>query len=389
MKKILFAAPHHYSSVARVGGHQYARLFSENDWKVLYVSNFLSPFNLLGNIRSDAFKKRFSNYLRNGEAVSPSLASYVPLTLLPHHNFTFLDQKWILDNYYRFSLPPLAPLLKKRGFDRVELLWLDCPNQLFWKKIIPHQVSVYRISDAIESFPNSGKNLLKAHDEAIRTCDVVIISSKVLKGELEHRYPSVVFHYCPNGVDLSNFIREDYVVPEEYRELRGKIALYVGAIDEWFDAELLVRSADHCPDMNFVVIGPDRTSRMSAVRRPNIHYLGSKSYTDIPNYMHYAQMGIIPFKKTDLVRCVNPIKMYEFFSLGKPVISTSWEELELLGSPCFLAKTPQEFIELVSQAKEPARSSAEELIQYARDNTWTKRFDFLMDLMHPAAIKVS
>jgi len=381
MKKILFAAPHYFSSFARVGGHQYARMFAKNSWDVLYVSNFLSPLNLLLNLNDKSVRSRFLNHVKGGEKVSKNLLSYVPFTAFPHHNHTTLDRKWILNNYYRFSIPSLKSYLKKGGFDKVDLLWLDCPNQLFWKKIFKNVKSIYRISDAIEEFPNTGQNLLCAHYEAIEKCDLVIVTSKIILSELEKNHLNKTFHYCPNGVDLSNFIRKDYSYPSEYVSLKSKIALYVGAIDEWFDLDLLLYLADHCKNIDFIVIGPDKFLKMQTIVRPNIKYLGPKPYLEVPNYMFYCDFGIIPFKKSKLVRCVNPIKMYEFFSLGKPVISTTWEELELINSPCLLAKDHHSFLGLILDQWNLSQTKKDHLIQYAKDNTWDNRFKYITNLV--------
>jgi hypothetical protein len=372
MNKILFASPHYFSGYIQVGGHHYAKVLSRNNWKVLYCSLYLSPFTLLlGKDRKD-INSRFSNHIHGGEYINENLLSYVPFTLLPHHNLTIFDKKWFLYNSYRFTVPSVAGVLQKHGFEDVDVLWLDGPYQIFWKNTIRYRKSIYRIYDAVEQFPNTGKNILDAHEEAIASSDVVIVTSKVLTNELSNKYKNVNFLHCPNGVDLSNFLKTDYQEPEEYRGFKGRKALYVGAIDEWFDEDLLMYVADHSQDTNFMIIGPDRSGKMDSVKRPNIYYLGPRPYSDIPDYMFYADFGIIPFKSTKLVRCVNPIKMYEYFSLGKQVVSTSWEELQLSGVPCLLAKNNKDFLGFIN-SHEVLNPDRDYLIRYAKENTWENR----------------
>jgi len=381
MKKILFAAPHFFSGFVRVGGQQYAKLLSKNNWKVIYSSNFLSPFNLLfGKNRTD-IRMRFSNYLRGGENINENLKSHAFLTFLPHHNFTIFDRKWLLYNYYKFTFPQINKMIKKNSFKDVDVLWIDSPSQIFWKNIINFKKSIYRIPDAIEEFSKNREVIIKAHEDAIHSVDTVIVTSKVLINELKEKYKNVNFLYCPNGVDLSNFIKDKYHKPDEYLDIKGKIALYVGAIGEWFDEELLLYLADNSKDINFFIIGPDRTNKMKAIKKSNISYLGPKEYKDVPDYMYQADFGIIPFKSTKLVRCVNPIKLYEFFSLGKQVVSVSWEELELLKSPCLLAKNSSEFLELIhsDMVIHPDHSC---LTNYANRNTWESRLRDILKLIN-------
>jgi hypothetical protein len=380
MNRIVFAAPHYYSSFIQVGAQHYARVLSKNSWNVLYFSNYLSPFNLfLSKDRRD-IGSRLSNHIHGGERINPNLFAYVPFSFLPHHNFTIFDKRWFLDNAYRFTVPPVTGILRKHLFENVDVLWIDCPNQIFWKNIIGHTKSIYRIFDDIEAFQKVGPVLMEAHEEALLSSDVVIVTSKALIKDLTRKYKDVSFRHCPNGVDLTNFLREEYVKPNEFKNIKGRKALYVGAIDDWFDENLLAYIASHSPEIDFCVIGPDRLGKMSGINQRNIHYLGPKPFKEIPNYMFYADFGIIPFKSNRLVRCVNPIKMYEYFSLGRQVISTSWEELELLKVPCLLANNKEEFLEYVN-GDQVLYPDNRYLTQYAKENTWENRLRDILGLL--------
>jgi len=380
MKKILFAAPHYFSGQIQVGAQHYSKLLSNNNWSVMYFSNFLSPFNLLFENNRKDIKLRLLNAINGGEYINENFFSQVCFTFLPHHNFTIFDKKFILYNYYKFSFPRIRKLLKEKDFDDVDVLWLDCANQIFWKYILKYKKSIYRIYDAIEEFPNTGKIVLDAHAEAIKSCDLVLVTSMVNLNELVSKYNKINFVYCPNGVDLSNFLRSEYREPVEYKEIKKKRALYVGAIDEWFDEELLVFLAEHSPEIQFIVIGPDRLGKMQSIHNANIYYLGPKPFKDIPDYMFYADFGIIPFKNTKLVRCINPIKMYEYFSLGKQVVSSTWEELELLKTPCLLAKGKINFLDLI-KSNEVMNPCANLLTDYAKANTWEVRLRNIIKLI--------
>ena len=380
MKKVLFAAPHYFSTYTKVGGQHYAKLLSKNNWKVVYFSNSLSPFNLLLSRNRENIKMRFLNYINGGEFINENLLSYVPFTFVPHHNFTIFDKNWFLYNYYKFCIPPITRVLIKQGFENVDVLWIDSIAQIFWKNIIKYKKCIYRISDVIEEFSNTGKILLDAHEEAIVSSDVVIVTSKVLIKELNNKYKNVNFLHCPNGVDLSNFLKEDYQEPHEYRGIKGRRALYVGVIDEWFNEDLLIYLADNSPNITFIIIGPDRLNKMKFIKRSNINYLGPKEYREIADYVFYSDFGIIPFKSSKLVKCINPIKMYEYFSLGKQVVSTSWEELELLDAPCLLAKNYGDFLDLVN-SEGVLHPDRDHLINFAKQNTWEKRLRHTLKLI--------
>ena len=84
MRKILFASPLYFTSPVKIGGHQYARLFSENGWETYYFSNPLSPFNIVFNKNRNDVLERMKIYLRGGIHLN-KVWSYVPLTFVPHH----------------------------------------------------------------------------------------------------------------------------------------------------------------------------------------------------------------------------------------------------------------------------------------------------------------
>lgn len=387
MKKILFAAPHYFSGSVRVGGQNYAIGFSDLGWKVGYVSTFLSPFKIGFLKDRESIGAQWKILKKGGETIGNNVWAYVPFTLIPHHNHTFLDKGFLLNNYYRFSIPPIKYLMKKKGLLDIDILWLDCPHQNFWRKLLKYKFIVYRVSDNIQFFKNTGTNLISAHEDAMLFSDLIIVTSKILLKKLKEEYKNKKIVYCPNGVNLDNFCRNIYKEPEEYKKIKGKKALYIGAIEEWFNVRLLIYLADNSPDTNFVIIGPDNGNIMEEVHVSNIIYLGPKPYNKIPDYIYYCDYGIIPFRSTELIQTVNPIKMYEFFSLGKPVVSTSWDELELIDTPCNLAHSKEEFLEIINDNKRLHNYDYSHLHNYAKQNTWEKRILYIQDMIGELAVK--
>ena len=57
-------------------------------------------------------------------------------------------------------------------------------------------------------------------------------------------------------------------------------------------------------------------------RAENIHYLGSKSYQELPAYLAGWDLALIPFAINESTRFISPTKTPEYLAAGKPVIST-------------------------------------------------------------------
>ena len=107
----------------------------------------------------------------------------------------------------------------------------------------------------------------------------------------------------------------------------------------------------------------------------NVYIIGKRAYEDIPNYLYYSDVGIIPFKVNSLTDSVSPIKLYEYMSVGLNVVSTNFKEMEYINSPSYIAKNYDEFCECIEKAIENKDINRKENIDFAKENTWEKRFE--------------
>ena len=389
MKTILFGAAHYYSGNIIVGSQNYARQFSKAGWSVAYISTFLSPFKILFHKDKVAIQRQRENFKKNGEQIDENLWSFTPFTFIPHHNKTIFDSKWLLENYYRFSPVNFRKLLKKKGFDiPVDALWIDSPNMNFLKKLLNPRLSIYRVIDNIRGFRIHGENVIRAEDKAIEFSDIVLVASKVLTEKYRLKFTEKNIVHCPNGANLDNFIRNSYNFPSDLKGIPGKKVLYLGGIGEWFDVDLLTYAADRLPDTSFIIVGYDRAGVFRGIRHKNIYLLGRKQYSEVPDYIYHCDLGIIPFKNSELVQTVHPIKMYEFFCLGKPVVSTSWEELRMVDTPCHLAATHDQFVDLIDSDDLHHSHSPDDLVKFARSNSWSARYQFVVNQINSISTPV-
>jgi glycosyltransferase involved in cell wall biosynthesis len=113
---------------------------------------------------------------------------------------------------------------------------------------------------------------------------------------------------------------------------------------------------------------------------PNVHLLGRRSYQALPDYLHNADVGLIPFDSTsypELVHGIHPLKLYEYLACGLPVVATEWRELTNLASPAALTKTSEQFIEAIRNAVSHPHDKAA-LRKYAQQADWQTRLDNLI-----------
>jgi UDP-galactopyranose mutase len=129
---------------------------------------------------------------------------------------------------------------------------------------------------------------------------------------------------------------------------------FYGVVDERMDIGLLAALADARPDWSLVIVGPVvKIDPADLPRRPNLHYLGGKSYEELPRYLAGWDVALMPFAINESTRFISPTKTPEYLAAGRPVVSTPivdvvrhYGDLEAVR----IAATPDDFISACDQA---------------------------------------
>lgn len=369
-KKILIAATNYWTSPYQVGSHHYARIFAKNGWEVLFVSDPISPFHFMSENKSDVLE-RYKIYRGIKKSSEKNIRIYVPMALFTINERPVFNSRFITNNWHRTTCPNVIKYVDKIGFGEVDLLWFDSITQYFWINAIKYRKSVFRVSDKLDSFKKIGKNAKNLERELMNKVDYIIYTSRVLETYLKG-YEHKMIHIS-NGVNIDHFLNSRQDIPEDLKVIPRPRAIYVGAIDEWFDIDLLSNVAKKCREISFIVIGNSRIDLSKLINLSNVFLLGKKDYKEIPAYMYNSNVGIIPFNKNHpIVQSINPIKLYEYMSCGLPVVATRWKELEIIKSPAYLADNVNSFIEGLKTALQDINK--DKYLKFAKTNSWDLRY---------------
>src|SRR6202008_2823134 len=101
------------------------------------------------------------------------LWTYVPGSWLTPQNKPILRSEAILRGWHRWTMPNLAAIIRKRGFESVDLLYIDSLHQSFWLDVIEYRQAVYRVADYNPHFKNYTPATRVLEQETARRVDMV------------------------------------------------------------------------------------------------------------------------------------------------------------------------------------------------------------------------
>jgi glycosyltransferase involved in cell wall biosynthesis len=372
--KALVAGPYAWTSSFQLGGHHLARALVGLGWDVAYISNPISPLHLARGL-PDELRKRIAMYRAGGSSdLDGHLWTYVPGALATPNRGPILGSRWLLRSWDRLSFPRAVRVLKKHGFGQVDLLLIDTVVQGLWLDRIGHRTSVLRIGDRMSGFRAFSGAMQARQRELAAAVDLVAYTATGLEPEIAAMGPRRMLH-LPNGVDVAHFTEGDRSMPSDLADIPRPIAIYVGAMDEWFDFKAVNAMAAALPGVSFVLIGPPELAKRRLATRANLHLLGPRPYDQLPGYLHNADVGLIPFDVSGNPRVVNtihPLKLYEYLACGLPVVSSSWPEIAGLGSTAILYQTKNDLIVGIRRAL-AANLDSSLLREFAQSADWSGR----------------
>jgi glycosyltransferase involved in cell wall biosynthesis len=204
------------------------------------------------------------------------------------------------------------------------VLWYYTPMALEFTGHLAPECIVYDCMDELSAFANAPAALKAREAELFRRASVVFTGGQSRYEAKRKAHHNV--HPFPSSVDVEHFAaaRQMTVDPADQAPLARPRLGFFGVIDERMDIDLIAGVAAARPAWQIVLLGPVvKVDPTVLPRRPNIRYLGPKSYAELPGYIAGWDVALLPFARNDATRYISPTKTPEYLAAGKPVVSTS------------------------------------------------------------------
>jgi hypothetical protein len=373
MKKVIIAAPNYFTSEFQVGSHHYAKAFEELGYQVAYISDPISLLHqLFAKNTSLATREQICNA---GGFWEGNIWYYVPKTLISPQNKTFLSSDFIMNNWYKLTTLSLSSVLQENGFSSVDVLWFDSPLFYFLLDEVSHKHSILRLADDSRGLGTSSVHFNKEIDIG-NIVDTIIYTSKVLFKTYNKIIDKSKMLYVPNGINLESFKNCNSDIPDDLCNIPEPRVIYVGAIDKWFDTDLVYASALAYPEYNFILVGKCHISIAKLLKLKNIHFLGTIPHEKVCYYLHSCSIGIIPFKQNNFIESIHPLKLYEYLACDLKVVSMKWKELKQFQKYCYLADSSSDFIKFLSSEN---IFNQDEIKTFLQKSSWINKLKMILD----------
>jgi len=232
----------------------------------------------------------------------------------------------------------------------------------------------------------SKKRLLNNYKTIADKADLIFTVSKNMQDFFVNQGRAQDTYWVPNGVDWDHFNSpQNIAIKTAIDDCPQKVIGYVGVIENRFDIDLIAAVADYHQDKIIVLCGPiwkevEAEIHQKLRSRRNIILTGRVNYESVPAYMNRFNVAIIPHRSSEFVESMNPMKLYEYFAAGKPIVSTPVAGLEIFESPIYIARDTQEFCSQITNAlNEDSELKKDQRRQEARRYSWRSRVDDMID----------
>jgi glycosyltransferase involved in cell wall biosynthesis len=277
------------------------------------------------------------------------------------------------------------------------VFWYYTPMALAFTSHLECDLCVYDNMDELSAFRGASAELLALEQKLFAKADLVFTGGMSLYEAKRSRHHSV--HPFPSSIEFDHFAkarRMSAPEPQDQARIPHPRLGFFGVIDERMDVDLVRDAASLKPDWHFVMIGPVVKIDVSSLpQRPNIHWLGGKSYADLPRYLSGWDAGLMPFARNEATRFISPTKTPEFLAAGVPVVSTAITDVvRPYGEKGLveIAQTPQDVVAkaeaLLARAKEPWLQKVDRhLAAGSWDKTWAAMHRLMVSALdQPATV---
>lgn len=266
------------------------------------------------------------------------------------------------------------------------LVWVAVPTAADVLDRIPSAGLVYQRTDRFEHYPGVDPDRIRACDCKLKKeADLTVFCSTSVFEEEKSQCQMAAF--VDHGVDFKLFAAagDGSSEPDDMKVIARPRVGFVGGIDaHTFDPELFLKTASALPECSFVMVGscslPEAWCGLE-----NVHFLGRKPYEQVAGYMAACDVLIMPWNSSPWIKACNPVKLKEYLAVGRPVVSTPFDELQSYSGLVSIARNAEEFTQSIRAALAGTPDVAA-MRRRVTEETWEAKAGAVIDSLQKAGV---
>lgn len=358
--------------------------------KVFFVNNPYTHKELVQKITKSSRMKRLSLRLLFGKIIyenvkASNFVSVVSPFVLP---INWLPRSGVFDFFRRINQNVLKKVIKDivKRYQINKYIYINSYNP-YYLGFLPddfgRELSIYQSVDDISQNSYTAKHGEELEKKVVSNVDMVFVTSSALKKRLMPLNEKTYVITNAADFDLFNSVLTKRMVrPVELEGLNGTIIGYTGNLDDSrIDFELLREIALQFSNSTLLLIGPVNSSAFFELGLDNIRNivaLGPKKIEELPSYLKFMDVTLIPFKTNKLTSSIYPLKINEYLAAGKPVVSTRFsKDIESFKDVIEIGDSVQDFLLKIEKSIKNANNEMgiSERVAEAKTNTWENRIE--------------
>lgn len=259
--------------------------------------------------------------------------------------------------------------------------WFYKPDQLLY---LPKSKLIYLHYDNYRNDQNYFFSKRRDFDLTLKKCidnsTISLFCSGKLLSELCLKEKQNVYYY-PNAIDRALLPTVQPTFESSDKLVRVG---FIGQIDDSFDHEILESLAKAYPKFDFILIGPVQNKQAQAVIEfyPNIKSLGFVKYENLAAHIETFNIGICPYKFEYFNAYRNPLKVYEFFSYGIPVVCSTCDVDRMTKPYLSIVNDRESFVKALSyELENDSINKRQWRCNFSNNNCWDNRAEFVVNTL--------
>lgn len=308
-------------------------------------------------------------------------------------SINWLPTGWLYDRLNRMNAKRLAGRISRainelRFTNIIIINDNDFMRGRYLRQYIPCASYIFYLRDyllGVGYFMRHGPRLESA---TLQLADLVVTNSAYL-AKYAAAFNKASFD-IGQGCDFTSYLQPVSAVPDDMRFYVKPVIGYAGYISSWrIDMDIVQHIAQKFPQCAVVMVGPlDKHLDLTALKHLlNLHFIGIRKPALLPAYISCFDVCINPQQMNNITAGNYPRKIDEYLAIGKPVVATRTEAMQMFEDYCCLCTTKTGFVQCIERmlANPEQYISAHEVERrksFALTHTWAASIGKLGNAFH-------